>query len=135
MKHLFLYAAMILFACIRTGAQTLVPSDGKVEVIQEAKLKQVSADYKKLNLKNAPIDGYRVQIFFESGSNSKSTAMAKMNSFQNQYPEVKAYLSYKEPYYRVRVGNFRTLIEATGFQKLIAEEYPNAYTVKDKITP
>jgi len=135
MKISLLFVSFLFFVVLQTSAQTLVPEKGNVEIIQEPKLNQVSENYKKLNLQNAPVDGFRVQIFFESGPNSKSTATAKMNSFQNQYPDVKTYLSYKEPYYRVRVGNFRTMIEAVGFQKKIAEEYPNAYAVKDKITP
>lgn len=135
MKTIILLVAIICCTSVFVQAQSLNPAKGKVEVIQDPKLNQVSNNYKKLNLQNAPIDGFRVQIFFESGPNSKSTATAKMNSFQTLYPEVKAYLSYKEPYYRVRVGNFRTLIEAVGFQKQISDEYPNAYTVKDKITP
>ncbi len=135
MKTIILLVAIICCTSVFAPAQSLNPAKGKVEVIQDPKLNQVSSNYKKLNLQNAPIDGFRVQIFFESGPNSKSTATAKMNSFQTLYPEVKAYLSYKEPYYRVRVGNFRTLIEAVGFQKQISDEYPNAYTVKDKITP
>jgi hypothetical protein len=135
MKTIILLVAIICCTSVFAPAQSLNPAKGKVEVIQDPKLNQVSSNYKKLNLQNAPIDGFRVQIFFESGPNSKSTATAKMNSFQTLYPEVKTYLSYKEPYYRVRVGNFRTLIEAVGFQKQISDEYPNAYTVKDKITP
>lgn len=135
MKIFLLFAILLIFASGLVQSQTLVPAKGKVEVIQDTKLNKVSADYKKLNLQNTPIDGFRVQIFFESGPNSKSTATARMNSFQTIYPDVNVYLSYKEPYYRVRVGNFRTMIEAVGFQKKIAEDYPNAYAVKDKITP
>jgi len=100
-------------------AQELVPSEGNVEFIQDAKIEQLSERYRKMNLNNPETDGYRVQIFFDSGSNSKNKAAGIKSEFETTYLGVKTYLSYKEPYYRVRAGNFRTLIEAVGFQKKI----------------
>ena len=114
-------------------AQVLMPAEGKVEVVQDGKITQLADQYRKMSLNNPETDGYRVQIFFESGSNSKNSAANIKLSFETIYPEVKSYLSYKEPYYRVRVGDFRTLIEAVGFQKKIAAEYPNSFAVTDKI--
>ena len=125
-----------IFIVLYTGlyAQQLTPSQGKVEVSQDERITQLSEQYKKLSKSNPAIDGYRVQIFFDSGSNSKNKASSIRDEFQLSYPTVKAYLSYKEPYYKVRVGNFRTLIEAVGFQKEISVTYPNSFAVKDKIT-
>jgi hypothetical protein len=131
----FVFIVFILFAFNVHGikAQVLKPADGKVEVVQDNKIIQLSEQYKKMSLNNPEVDGYRVQIFFDSGSNSKNAAANIKTGFEMVFPEIKSYLSYKEPYYRVRVGNFRTLIEAVGFQKKIAVEYPNSFPVKDKI--
>jgi hypothetical protein len=131
----FVFTACItLLFCTRDGvAQELFASPGNVEVIQDEKLTQLAEQYRKMSANNAEIDGYRVQIFFDSGSNSKNKAASVKVEFETLYPEAKPYLSYKEPYYRVRVGNFRTLIEAVGFQKKIATDYPNSFPVKDKI--
>jgi hypothetical protein len=114
-------------------AQELVPAKGSVEIVQDEKLDQLTEQYRKMSLNNPESDGYRVQIFFDSGSNSKNKAASIKSEFEVQYPEFKSYLSYKEPYYRVRVGNFHNLIEAVGFQKKISAEYPNSFPVKDKI--
>lgn len=116
-------------------AQELIPAKGNVEVVQDDKMVQLTEQYRKMSLNNPEIDGYRVQIFFDSGSNSKNKAASVKSNFETSYPGVKSYLSYKEPYYRVRVGNFRTLIEAIGFQKKIAVDFPNSFPVKDKIIP
>jgi len=124
--------ALLLFT--RNGiAQELIAMPGTVEVIQDEKLTQLTEQYRKMSANNADIDGFRVQIFFDSGSNSKNKAASVKDEFETLYPEAKPYLSYKEPYYRVRVGNFRSLIEAVGFQKKIATDYPNSFPVKDKI--
>jgi hypothetical protein len=114
-------------------AQTLTPANGNVEVVQDEKITLLADQYRKMSLSNPEVDGYRVQIFFDSGSNSKNKAASIKGEFETVYPGIKSYLSYKEPYYRVRVGDFRTLIEAVGFQKKIANDYPNSFPVKDKI--
>ena len=131
----FVFIVFILFAFNFQGieAQVLKPADGKVEIVQDEKIIQLSEQYKKMSLSNPEVDGYRVQIFFDSGSNSKNSAANIKLAFEAVFPETKSYLSYKEPYYRVRVGDFRTLVEAVGFQKKIAVEYPNSFPVKDKI--
>jgi len=131
----FVFLVLVLLVFINTGikAQVLKPAEGKVEIIQDEKISQLAEQYKKMSLSNPETDGYRLQIFFDSGSNSKNAAANIKLGFETVFPEVKSYLSYKEPYYRVRVGNFRTLIEAVGFQQKIAVEYPNAFPVKDKI--
>jgi hypothetical protein len=115
------------------SAQELAPAPGKVEIAQDEKITQLSDQYRILNQNKNEIDGYRVQIFFDSGSNSKNKATLFKGEFETSYPGIKTYLSYKEPYYRVRVGNFHSLVEAVGFQKKIDTDYPNSFPVKDKI--
>ena len=132
-RFIFIVLVLLVFTSRGIMAQVLEPAEGKVEIVQDERITQLSDKYEKMSLNNPEIDGYRVQIFFDSGSNSKNAAANIKTGFETIYPEIKSYLSYKEPYYRVRVGNFRSLIEAVGFQKKIAIEYPNAFPVKDKI--
>jgi hypothetical protein len=131
----FIFIVLVLLAFNNSGimAQVMQPAQGKVEIVQDEKITQLAEQYKKMSLNNPEVDGYRVQIFFDSGSNSKNAAANIKSGFEVVFPEIKSYLSYKEPYYRVRVGDFRTLIEAVGFQQKIATEYPNSFPVKDKI--
>jgi hypothetical protein len=126
---------LLLLCLLGSGlySQELSPAKGSVVVVQDEKIDQLTDQYRKMSLNNPEIDGYRVQIFFDSGSNSKNKAISAKGDFDLGNPEMKSYLSYKEPYYRVRVGNFRTLSEAVGFQKKISSSYPNSFAVKDKI--
>lgn len=132
-RFVFIVLVFVAFnnPCIK--AQVLVPANGKVEIVQDERITQLADQYRKMSLNNPEIDGYRIQIFFDSGSNSKNAATNIKAGFEAVYPEIKSYLSYKEPYYRIRIGDFRTLIEAVGFQKKIADEYPNSFPVTDKI--
>lgn len=124
---------MLVFINQGVMAQTLTPANGNVEVVQDEKITLLADQYRKMSLSNPEVDGYRVQIFFDSGSNSKNKAASIKGEFETVYPGNNSYLSYKEPYYRVRAGDFRTLIEAVGFQKKIAVDYPNSFPVKDKV--
>jgi hypothetical protein len=129
---LFLFI-LFLLPIAKVAAQQLSPAPGKVKVIQDDRIPQMAEQYRKANNSNPETDGYRVQVFFDSGTNSKSKAVSAKTDFEQSFPGVKTYLSYKEPYYRVRVGDFRSLIEAVGFQKKIAGSYPNAFPVRDRI--
>lgn len=132
-RVVFVLLALFLSGnCVVIG-QELKPAEGKVEIIQDERISQLADQYRKMSLNNPEVDGYRVQIFFDSGSNSKNAAANIKSGFETLYPEIKSYLSYKEPYYRVRVGDFRSLTEAVGFQKKITDDYPNSFPVKDKI--
>jgi len=124
---------MLVFINPKVIAQVLEPAKGNVEIVQDEKITQLTDQYRKMSINNPEVDGYRVQIFFDSGSNSKNKAASAKDNFETIYPGVKSYLSYKEPYYRVRVGDFRTLNEAEGFQKKIAVDFPNSFAVKDNI--
>lgn len=133
MRIIFTAFIALLFSSANIKAQVLIPAAGNVEIVQDSRMNELSEMYRKMSLNNPGVEGYRVQIFFDSGSNSKNIASNIKADFDATYLGAKSYLSYKEPYYRVRVGNFRTLIEAVGFQKKIAADYPNSFAVKDEI--
>lgn len=130
---LFFTFLAIILGNQSVSAQALEPAQGKVEVVQDEKITQLTEQYVAMSRNNPEVEGYRVQIFFDSGSNSKNKAASLKSEFELKYPAVKSYLSYNEPYYRVRVGDFSTLVEAVGFQQKINTDYPNSFPVKDKI--
>jgi len=132
---MFLSSMMFLAIGIAvSNAQGFDPLPGKVEKVQDQRMGALLDQYKKMNQQDQTIDGYRVQIFFDSGSNSKKRATDAMDEFISRYPSCRVFLSFKAPYYRVRAGNFRALAEAVGFQKKIISDYPNAFPVKEKIS-
>ncbi len=44
------------------------------------------------------------------------------------------YLDFRQPYYRVRVGNFGTRSEARSFLQLIETQFPDAFIAPDTVT-
>ena len=102
-------------------------------VVKDAKIDKLVNEHRKANTKVGVIEGYRIQIFFDSGANSRSNAEAAKSKFSSRYPEVPIYLTFKEPNFRVRVGDFRTRAEARGLYHQIFSEYTNAFVIKDEI--
>jgi len=115
------------FICKGFGQKT-----GKVEVItQDVRINTLISKHIAFNENKACIKGFRIQIFFDSGNNSKSGAVTAINEFKNKYSKTEAYLTFQEPNYKVRVGDFRTRMDAQRFLHKIIEEYPNAFIVID----
>ena len=106
---------------------------GKVEVVADGKVAVLLDKHLEINKTKKYIQGFRIHIFSESGSNSKSAAMEVRAKFLAKFPNVEAYIVFMEPNYKIRVGNFRTRMNARGFLKEIIGEYPNAYVIKDLI--
>lgn len=123
-----------LFSMQLVSAQVELLEDDYVLLSPQQRFDSLLVLHKKLNAIDESTPGYRVQIYFESGNFSKSKAMELKELFELDHPGIKAYVSFNEPYYRVRVGDFRTKIEAIGFLKKIIKTYPNAFEVSDMIS-
>jgi len=80
------------------------------------------------------IDGYRIQILMRAGNTALDEANLIKEEFEEDYPEINTYITFREPYYRLRVGDFRTRLEAMEFMENLKRSYPQAWVIKDKIT-
>ena len=50
-----------------------------------------------------------------------------------KYPEMKWYVEFQQPYFRLRAGDFRNRFEALGSVALLKKEFPQAYLVADRV--
>ncbi len=136
MRHVLTIGLVFLFRII-LPAQT--EGEGSLVIRQDALIDTILNDYQamRLDMMNNPeqkgIPGYRIQIFFDSGLNSSNRAGKAREEFLLQLPDIPAYVSWKAPNYRVRVGDFRTKLEAERALQTIIIYYPNAWVIKDEI--
>ncbi|TYP88839.1 sporulation related protein [Sphingobacterium allocomposti] len=84
----------------------------------------------KKNAKRVKVRGFRVQIF--SGS-SRNEAYAVQARFQNSYKDFGCYVTYEEPNYRVKVGDFRSRSEATSFMRELRSQYSNVFVFTEDV--
>ncbi len=104
-----------------------------VRIIQDDRVDLLVSKHIQINQNRKGINGFRIQIFFDSGNNSKTSAQAIYTGFTVKYPDIPAYLSFKAPNYKVRVGDFRTRLDAQRFLNEIITEYPGAWIIEDLI--
>lgn len=123
------FLVIILLSIFCAGAM----AQGNVHYDIEPGITQIQEDYVNNWRKVGEINGYRIQIAAYSGVNSKSQAEAARNTFSNLFPYTKSYLTYNEPYFKVRVGDYYTRLQAYKDLETIKSTYPSAYIVPDKI--
>jgi hypothetical protein len=103
---------------------------GKIEIVQEESIDRLMLKHLAINSENESIDGYRIQIHFGGEREKAKTIKTK---FLQQFPDVAAYEVYQQPNFKVRVGDFRTRIEAQKFMNEINSFFPSSFLVADEI--
>ncbi len=127
-KVIFLFAVMVTTNGL-LHAQTSAKDTGKVTIIQDEKVKELLANHIEINAK-APIKGYRIKIHFGADKNKAKEIKA---DFITKYPDVPAYEKYDQPNFNIRVGDFRTKLEAYKFLKQVQADFPASFLVQDEI--
>lgn len=113
----------------------IFPADNctaKATVNCDSKLQTTVANICEAN-KRKELNGWRVQIFFASGTTARAQAEAAKTKFFKCFPDESAYLVYEPPYFKVRVGNCRNKLEAAGLKKKASAEFKGVFIVESKI--
>ena len=80
------------------------------------------------------INGYRIQIGALSGSQSRVKAYETKDAFDKLFPDIECYLSYAEPNFRIRVGDFKSKLEALRHLAKIQQQFPGAFIVRENVS-
>lgn len=109
-----------------TGGKVILHRDPKIEQLMKLNL--------SINKKERAFQGYRIQILSTSSYNVNiDTLKSYTQKFEEEFPDIRAYLQYTDPDFKIRVGNFRTRVEAIPALKRIRKKYAGAYPVKTMI--
>ena len=120
MKNIFLMISF-LFLVFSTTTTVAQNSDAEMqEILQRKRAKNL----------NTKIEGYRIQIYYGM---SEEKAKGFRNQFAAIYPEVYTKLFYKQPEWKVHIGNFQTKLEAEKMLAKIREEFGNAFVLQTEI--
>ncbi len=133
LRYRTLFIGIFILSSMLAFGQNKIDLNPNIVIHKEAKLDTLIQIQQSFLEKNQKLDGWRVQIFFEGGNNSYQLALNKKSSFIANYSEIPVYLTFKAPYYKVRVGDFRNRSEAEILLKELKENYPNAFLVKTEI--
>jgi len=134
MKKLILIAGLILLGSSLFAQDTIRNSvpDYSNQYMGDARVNSLLQLNYMQNQKFKTVPGYRIQIFKGSGNNALNSALVVRDKFVAKYG-VPAYITFNEPYYRVRVGDFRSRINSIRFLQQIKRSYSLAWEIQDEV--
>lgn len=120
--------SLLVVITMQISAQT---DSTKTWLVQDTRIQTLLDKKTAVNEKtHGKIQGYRIQIHFGS---ERDKAKEIKSKFLTAYPDVPAYDPYEQPNFKIRVGDFRTKLEAYQFLKQISTDFPGAFIVQDNI--
>ena len=86
--------------------------------------------------KNIYISGYRIQVYMGNNQKkSKSEAFDREKKIKEKFPILSTYVSFTSPFWKLRIGDFRTHTDALVLAKNLKTEFPeissDIYIVRD----
>lgn len=126
-------AFFLLMASLSLRAQSdstniVVHKDPRLDLLVK---KQIAINEETTRDSRRSMPGYRILVINSNDRNKVFAAKAKIYQL---YPELTPYLLYQPPFYKLKVGNFKTREEAEEYRKELARQFPSGmYVVKDII--
>ena len=129
----FILASFLLLASFSIQAQNdtnsvVVHKDPRVDLLVK---KQIAINEETTRDTRRSMPGYRILVI---NSNDRNKVFAAKAKIYQSYPELKPYLLYQPPFYKLKVGNFKTKEEAEDYRKDLGRQFPTGlYVIKDII--
>ena len=125
---------MKLIAIILVSLLDLFPG---VQIVQDSTMAVLLDEAVNGKRELVEVDGYRVQIY---SSNQQQSAKGEALDLETRLKDKinqTLYVQYLPPFWKVRIGDFRTYDEAKEYKKLFVQQFPDlmgdTYIVRDKI--
>lgn len=91
----------------------------KTNLLVNRKIKEAEAK------KYITYSGYRIQVYMDNNQKkSKDEAYAREKKLKDKYENLTTYISFSSPFWKLRVGDFRTHADALVMAKKIREDFP-----------
>lgn len=106
--------------------------NGNITIHKDARLDQRISNYGEITPPHTTpqINGYRIQLAFEQ---SKSEIEKHRTTFSNSFPKIDTYVIYSAPNFFLKVGDFRTKIEAEKVKSQVESDFPTSNVIRDQI--
>ena len=127
----FLFTILILISSFNLFAQdttwhktadtstVIVHKDPRIDLLVK---KQIQINEETSREARRAGKGYRLLVI---NTSKRDEAVAAKTTVYTFFPELKSYLLYQAPYFKLKVGNFKDRREAEDYQKRLQKYFPN----------
>lgn len=122
------FLTMFSFSFGQTRGEVEVVKDPRIDTLIAHRLLAAKSPSEKIG--NNSGYGYRVQFFISSNRNE---IYAKQDMFNKMHPDLRTYIIYQEPNYKIKAGDFRTRLEAQKLMRDLRPLFPTLFLVSEKI--
>lgn len=131
MNKILLFLLLFCTSLINAqSADTPIVNELKSTIVDHSGVQKYIEKHQKIIKKKPFVEGYRIQIY---NGNNKDDANKIRAEFYSNYPSMRCYLTYQQPYYKVRVGDYQDQGSAKVDLKKMARTYPSSFLVPDQI--
>lgn len=103
---------------VQDSVSVVVHKDPRIDQLVKKQI-QINEETTREARKNTK--GFRLLVI---NTNKRDEALAAKTKVYTYYPELKAYLIYQSPYFKVKVGNFKERKDAEEYQKKLQQYFP-----------
>lgn len=126
MRKLETKAYYVIFGLLLLGSQKILSQEIKTTLEQEPKFIELLNEKRKIGASIAMNDGYKIQIFNGTSSESRQ----KLAEFKKEFKDFDSTIFYSSPSYKVYVGPFETRIAAENALLKIKSKFPSSLLIK-----
>jgi hypothetical protein len=105
----------------------IVHKDPRLDILVK-KQSSINTAVKKASARS--MRGYRLMVI---NTNKRNEAIDAKTKIYTYFPELKAYLSYQSPYFKLKAGNFKTRDEAERYRKMMTTMFPKGVFILNDI--
>jgi hypothetical protein len=134
MKKLFVFTFVLMTFSLISSAQensdsssVVIPKDPRIDSLIK---KQALINEETVRNARKVAKGFRLLVI---NTNKRDDAIAAKTKVYTYFPELKAYLIYQSPYFKLKVGNFKERKDAEDYQKKLNRFFPNGVFIMTDI--
>lgn len=110
------------------AASVIVHKDSRIDMLIK---KQASINVESKKIYGRTMRGYRLLVM---NTSKRDEAIAAKTKVYTHFPELKSYLAYQSPFFRLKAGNFKTRDEAVKYQQQMNSLFPKGvFIINDVI--
>lgn len=125
LRFCFVLSVLCILFCTKVNAQVKILADGRLQTILERHI--------EYNEMSRSIQGYRVRVNSFTGDNAKAKAFALKKDLQSKYPQMRVYVTFDEPNFIVKIGDFLTRLDAFALYSDLRKQVNTTQIIRDWI--